>query len=85
MRFNIKKLVSGAISTALAVGVISAPSQVMGAEMEKCYGVAKAGKNDCSAKGHACAAQAQSDGDPEEWVYVPKGTCEKIVNGVVKK
>jgi uncharacterized membrane protein len=49
--------------------------------MEKCYGVAKAGKNDCAANGHSCAAQAKTDGDKSEWIAVPKGTCEKIVGG----
>ncbi|MDF3036511.1 MAG: hypothetical protein K0S28_1785 [Paucimonas sp.] len=50
------------------------------AEKEKCYGIAKAGKNDCaSADGsHSCAGQAKKDNDPAEWKFVAKGTCEKI-------
>jgi len=50
---------------------------------EKCYGVAKAGKNDCgSADGsHACAGAAKKDNDPNEWVYVPKGLCDKLAGG----
>lgn len=51
---------------------------------EKCQGVAKAGMNDCGANGHSCAGQAEVDSDPNEWVYVPEGTCEKIVGGTVK-
>jgi len=51
---------------------------------EKCQGVAKAGMNDCGANGHSCAGQAKVDADPNEWVYVPEGTCEKIVGGTVK-
>ena len=49
-------------------------------EKEKCYGVAKAGQNDCaSANGsHSCAGQAKKDNDPNEWKYVAKGSCEKI-------
>jgi uncharacterized membrane protein len=50
--------------------------------MEKCAGIAKSGKNDCGTSKHSCAGQAKSDGG-EEWVYVPKGTCEKIVGGTV--
>ena len=46
--------------------------------VEKCYGVAKAGQNDCGTSKHSCAAQAKADSDPGEWKYVPKGTCEKI-------
>ena len=46
---------------------------------EKCYGVAKAGQNDCGTAKHACAAQgAKVDNDPAEWKYVAKGTCEKM-------
>ena len=45
---------------------------------EKCYGVAKAGKNDCAnATGsHSCAGQAKKDMAAEDWNYVAKGTCE---------
>jgi len=50
------------------------------AEMEKCFGVAKAGQNDCaSVKGtHSCAGQGKKDNDPGEWKFVAKGTCEKM-------
>lgn len=51
---------------------------------EKCQGIAKAGQNDCGANGHGCAGFAKTDGDKNEWVYVPEGTCDKIVGGVVK-
>jgi len=48
---------------------------------EKCYGVAKAGKNDCAANGHGCSAQGKTDADKKEWITVPKGTCDKLVGG----
>ncbi|MGQ0836709.1 MAG: BufA1 family periplasmic bufferin-type metallophore [Gammaproteobacteria bacterium] len=48
---------------------------------EKCYGVAKAGKNDCAGPNHACAGQSKKDRDTREWVKLPKGTCERIVGG----
>ena len=51
------------------------------AKTEKCYGVAKAGKNDCATSAHGCATEARKDGDKQEWISVPKGTCEKIVGG----
>ena len=44
---------------------------------EKCYGVAKAGQNDCATSTHGCAGQATVDKDPGDWKNVPKGTCEK--------
>ena len=50
---------------------------------EKCAGVVKAGQNDCQANGHSCAGQSTKDGDPNEWVYLPTGTCAKIVGGKV--
>lgn len=56
-------------------------------KMEKCYGVVKASKNDCgSAKkgGHSCAGGAKIDGDKTEWIFLPKGTCERLVNGSTK-
>jgi uncharacterized membrane protein len=66
--------------TTSALAVPDQPDQ-----WEKCAGIAKAGQNDCGALDgtHACAGQASADGHPEEWVYVPAGTCEKIVGGRV--
>jgi uncharacterized membrane protein len=45
---------------------------------EKCYGIAKAGQNDCGTATHACAGQAKKDNAPDEWKYVPRGTCAKL-------
>jgi uncharacterized membrane protein len=48
---------------------------------EKCYGIAKAGKNDCASKmaGNSCAGQATKDG--QGFLVVPKGLCDKLVGG----
>ena len=48
---------------------------------EKCYGVAKAGKNDCAGAAHACAGQGNKDSSPKEFIKLPKGTCERVVGG----
>ncbi len=48
---------------------------------EKCYGVAKAGKNDCFTASASCAGTTKTDGQRNAWIFVPKGTCEKIVGG----
>jgi uncharacterized membrane protein len=48
---------------------------------EKCYGVAKAGKNDCAGAAHACAGQSSKDGSAKEYVKLPKGTCARLVGG----
>lgn len=82
-----KKLRSGALALSIMAGAFlaQAPAAHAGAEgMEKCKGIVKAGMNDCGANGHGCAGQAAVDADPNEWVYVPEGTCEKIVGGSVK-
>jgi uncharacterized membrane protein len=54
--------------------------------MEKCYGVAKAGENDCASSddSHSCAGVSTKDGDKKEWLLVPKGLCDKLVNGSTK-
>ena len=50
-----------------------------GATMEKCYGVAMAGKNDCKAgAGTTCAGSSKKDYDGMSWKNVPAGTCTSI-------
>jgi uncharacterized membrane protein len=51
---------------------------------ERCYGIAKAGKNDCAGPGHVCGGLAKKDADPNEYLNVPKGSCERIVGGILK-
>ena len=47
---------------------------------EKCYGIAKAGKNDCASTGNnSCGGTSKIDSDPKAWIYVPEGYCERIV------
>ena len=79
-------VIRSAIASLLAVGLASAGSSALAkdehANMEKCAGIAKAGKNDCGNAKHSCAGQAKGDGG-DEWVYVPKGACEKIVGGTL--
>ena len=72
------KLVNAAISTLLALGAAQAQAQEAQGAKEKCYGVAKAGQNDCGTARHTCAGKATRDNAPDEWKYVPKGTCQKI-------
>lgn len=50
---------------------------------EKCYGVSKAGKNDCKsiANKHGCQTLSRKDDDPNEWVKVPEGLCDKLTGG----
>jgi uncharacterized membrane protein len=51
------------------------------APTEKCYGVVKAGKNQCAGAAHSCEGLSKKDSDAKEWVKLPKGTCERLVGG----
>jgi uncharacterized membrane protein len=79
---NNTQLISAAIAGLLTVG-LAGNALAADKNMEKCYGVAKAGANDCGSKkaGHACAGHATKDGDPYDFVALPKGTCDKIAGG----
>lgn len=72
----IRSAVLGLIALSTQGAAIAADS----APKEKCYGVSKAGQNDCAnASGtHACAGQAKADMDPQDWKYVAAGTCAKM-------
>lgn len=84
-----KKRMKTAIGTTIALSVAAAFNALAAAKpevpnMEKCYGIVKAGMNDCGTPSHACASHATKDADPNEWMYVPKGSCEKINGGKTK-
>ena len=69
----------GASTTTTALGNAAPPAAGDKEKKEKCYGIAKAGQNDCAAAdgSHSCAGQAKTDKGPSEWKYVAKGTWEK--------
>jgi len=79
---NHQATIQAALAGLLALGV--AASAAAGpvtpqAGQEKCYGIAKAGQNDCGTAKHACAGEgAKVDKDPNEWKYVAKGSCESL-------
>ena len=84
-----RRMITAAIGSLLMLGLVSSNAMAddKKMDMEKCFGVAKAGKNDCSSNksAHSCAGQATKDRDPMDFVAVPKGTCEKIADGQLKK
>ena len=66
--------------TAALAALVAAPSAAVAAgDKEKCYGIAKAGKNDCASLNgsHSCAGQATSNKGANDWTYVAKGTCKQ--------
>jgi uncharacterized membrane protein len=76
-------VVTAAIGSLFALGSLGAAAADK-APVEKCYGVVKAGKNDCQTAVSACAGTATKDGQKDAWIYVPKGTCDKIVGASLK-
>ncbi|MFT3741548.1 MAG: DUF2282 domain-containing protein [Gammaproteobacteria bacterium] len=46
--------------------------------MEKCYGIVKGKQNECGTKQHVCATLSKQDRDPQAWIFLPKGKCDKI-------
>lgn len=70
-------LLATALATVCLAGLGNA--HAADAEKEKCFGIAKAGQNDCATTSgsHSCAGQSKSDKDASEWKYVAKGSCEK--------
>jgi uncharacterized membrane protein len=79
-----QQIVSSAIAAALALGLVGQASAADDkAAKEKCFGITKAGQNDCAnlSGSHSCAGQAKAEMSPDEWKYVAKGTC-KSMNGL---
>jgi uncharacterized membrane protein len=74
-------LLAATAATLMTLALASAPAAA--AEKEKCFGIAKAGQNDCASTTgvHSCAGQSKVDMDKAEWKYVAKGTC-KDLNGL---
>jgi uncharacterized membrane protein len=75
---TIQAAVAGLLALGFAASTVTAAPAAAEPSKDKCYGVAKAGQNDCAAGKHACAGQSTVDKDPVSWKYVEKGTCEKI-------
>ena len=80
-----RQVLSLALATSLAAGFgVAASNQAAAQDMEKCYGVVSAGKNDCAGPGHTCQGQAATDASPEEFILLPAGTCDRLTGGEVK-
>ena len=74
-------ILAAAIGGLVAFANTASAADDKAAQTEKCFGVAKAGKNDCAGPAHSCTGLSKKDGDSKEWITVPKGTCERIVGG----
>lgn len=77
---NKRIIATSSLASALAFALGSVHAADAKPPQEKCFGIAKAGQNDCasSANTHSCAGQAKADNDVNDWRYVAKGTCAKL-------
>lgn len=87
-RISNAAVISAAIATVLVAvqqttHALPGSSQRFALARERCYGVVRAGKNDCGNAVHVCAGRATRDAQPEEWLMLPTGTCDKIVGGAL--
>ena len=77
MSTTTRRILSSALASVMAAGLV-APAAAQ--SKEKCYGIAKAGQNDCGnlSGTHSCAGQSKVDNAPDEWKYVAKGSCKDL-------
>ena len=75
---NQRAMIAATAATLMSMTFMAAPA--MAQEKEKCFGIAKAGQNDCASVtgAHSCAGQSKVDMDKTEWKYVAKGTCKDM-------
>jgi len=88
-RLNNTVVVSAAIATVLVAlqqttHALPGSDQSFTLDRERCYGVVRAGKNDCGTAMHACAGRAARDAQADEWLMLPGGTCDRIVGGSLR-
>ncbi len=74
---NQRTMITAAAASLMSLAMLSSPAFAQNAAKEKCFGIAKAGQNDCAnlAGTHSCAGQSKVDNDKGEWKYVAAGTC----------
>jgi uncharacterized membrane protein len=81
---NARTVVTTALASMIAMGALGLQSEaIAGAkkDVEKCYGVVKAGQNDCKTLSNACAGHSVEDNQKDAFIALPKGTCEQIAGG----
>ena len=82
---NKRVFIASTLAAAVAApSLVSAqtPAPTPSFKAEKCYGLAKAGQNDCASAGNnSCGGSSKVANDPRAWIYVPTGYCERIVGG----
>lgn len=77
--------VTSAMMAALSLAACGGTAKIVSQKgtTENCYGIAKAGMNDCAGESHGCAGQAMATRSPGDFVTVPIGTCDKLYGGTL--
>lgn len=75
------QILTFAAAGSLVTNTLAGPVATPAGDMEKCYGIVKAGMNDCATSTQSCASSATKDRQPDAFVFLPKGDCNKIVGG----
>jgi uncharacterized membrane protein len=81
---NTRSLITSALAAAASLAASAAvaePAAQPAFSFEKCYGVVKAGQNDCQTATHSCAGTSTADNQGDAWIYVPAGSCAKLTSG----
>lgn len=75
---NQRAMIAATAVAVMSLSMVATPAAAQ--EKEKCFGIAKAGQNDCASVtgAHSCAGQSKVDMDKMEWKYVAKGTCKDM-------
>ena len=78
-------LIASAVAAALTMPFVSiaqgGPAPTPKFQAEKCFGIAKAGENDCQTANSSCAGTSRRDAQGDAWIYLPAGTCGKLISG----
>lgn len=77
---NQRTMITTAAASLMSLAMLTSPVMAQDAAKEKCFGIAKAGQNDCAnlSGSHSCAGQSKVDNDKGEWKYVAAGTCKTM-------
>ena len=73
-----RSVIAAAAAAVMSLSMVAMPAAAQ--DKEKCFGIAKAGQNDCASisGSHSCAGQSKVDMDKGEWKHVAKGTCKDM-------
>jgi uncharacterized membrane protein len=82
LKASLGLLLATAVTSAVAITAAGAADEE---KYEACYGVAKAGHNDCKSSTHICAGKGTADRDPHTFIDLPVGTCAKLAGGALSE